>query len=70
MPDNPDLRGPRDHRHIDTTQSHELRYWSCKFGVTQKRLRDVVNEVGHNVDDVRRRLLRKPPRPAIASGKA
>jgi hypothetical protein len=56
MADDPNLRGPRDRSRIDVHQSHELRYWSQKFGVTEDELRKAVADVGPMADAVEKRL--------------
>ena len=56
MADDPNLRGPRDRSRIDVRQSHELRYWSQKFGVTEDELRNAVADVGPMADAVEKRL--------------
>lgn len=59
MADNLSDRGPRDRARIDVHQTHELRYWSKKFGVSEDELRQAVEQVGPIVQRVEERLGKK-----------
>jgi hypothetical protein len=48
--------GPRDRERISVIEEWELRYWTDKFGVTERELRDAVDEVGPMVKDLARYL--------------
>lgn len=52
MAANLQARVPRDRDQIDIHESAELRYWSDKFGVEPKHLRQAVIIVGLRVNDV------------------
>ena len=61
--------GPRDRHQINIHEAGELRYWSDKFGVEPKHLRQAVVIVGLRVNDVEEFLwktsaLRAPNPPA------
>ena len=56
MPDNLQNRGGSDRNRIDVHQSHELRDWSKKFGVSPDQLKEAVQAVGSQAD----RLLPDP----------
>jgi len=42
-----------DRNLISLTQEHEVRYWTKALGVSEERLRDAVQRVGHSVAKVR-----------------
>ena len=52
MPDNLDIRGPRDRNFINLGQPHEIRYWCEKWDISEDTLRDAVDEVGESVQEV------------------
>jgi len=56
MADDPNIRGQQDRSRINVEQSHELRYWSQKFGVSEEELRKAVAAVGPMADAVEKRL--------------
>jgi hypothetical protein len=56
MADDPNIRGAQDRSRINVEQSHEVRYWSQKFGVSEEELRKAVEAVGPMADAVERRL--------------
>ncbi|MEI2431179.1 DUF3606 domain-containing protein [Lysobacter yananisis] len=56
MSDDSDRRGPQDRARISLEQAHELRYWTERFGVDERRLREAVAAVGVSVDAVERHL--------------
>ena len=45
-----------DRKRINVHQSHEVRYWTQSLGVSEERLKDVVQKVGPMVDDVQQEL--------------
>jgi hypothetical protein len=47
---------PADPQRVNTYEPHEVEYWTKALGVDAERLREVVAQVGPNVEDVRRRL--------------
>ena len=56
MADDPNARGPQDRSRININQTHEVRYWSQKLGVSEEELRKAVEAVGPMADAVERRL--------------
>ena len=61
MADDPNTRGPQDRSRININQSHEVRYWSQKLGVSEEELRKAVEAVGPMADAVERRLRGSSP---------
>ena len=53
MADNTDIRGGQDRKRINTSQDHELRYWTKALGCTEEELRAAVHAVGDQADKVR-----------------
>ena len=55
---NDDLRntGSPDRDRINVNEEHEVRYWTQRFGVSEDELRRAVEQVGHSVDEVEKRL--------------
>jgi hypothetical protein len=56
MPDDPNKRGPQDASLISLTEEHEVRYWTGALGVSEARLREAVEAVGHGAAAVREYL--------------
>ena len=56
MPDDPKKKR-HDGKLIALSQAHERAYWSKAFGITQGRLREVVQEVGPSVMAVKGKLI-------------
>jgi hypothetical protein len=56
MADDPNKRRPEDARLISTNQTHEVQYWSQKFGISEEQLKEAVRTAGPMVEDVRRHL--------------
>lgn len=56
MSDNPRITGNQDRSRINTSQEHELGYWTEKFNVSKERLEEAVKAVGTRVEDVERYL--------------
>jgi len=56
MSDDSDRRGPQDRARISLEQAHELRYWTERLGVDERRLREAVAAVGVSADAVERYL--------------
>jgi hypothetical protein len=56
MADDLTKRGRQDRERISLTEEWEVREWADRLGITEARLREVVGEVGHMADDVRRFL--------------
>jgi hypothetical protein len=56
MADDLSKRGRQDRERISLTEEWEAREWADRLGVTEARLREVVEEVGCMAVDVRRYL--------------
>ena len=56
MPDDLSKRGPQDRSRINTSEPHELRYWTQALGVSEAQLRAAVAAAGNSVEAVRRYL--------------
>lgn len=56
MTDNTADRGPEDRSRISLSQDFEVRYWSQRFGIDEKALREAVEDVGPSVQDVEQYL--------------
>ncbi|HET6587649.1 MAG TPA: DUF3606 domain-containing protein [Oleiagrimonas sp.] len=48
-----------DATRIDLVEPWEIDYWTETFGVSEKRLRHAIDEVGHAPAEVRRYLARE-----------
>jgi len=48
--------GPLDRTRINLSENQERRYWAEKFGVTEERLRETVQQVGAATEAVRSEL--------------
>ena len=59
MTDNTADRGPQDRSRISLEQDHEVRYWSQRFGIDEKALREAVEDVGPSVQDVEQYLANR-----------
>ncbi len=58
MADDTSVRSGIDRSRINTTQDHEIRYWTKELGVSEKELLAAVKAVGSSVDKVREHLGR------------
>jgi hypothetical protein len=56
MADDPSKRGPQDRSRISTSEDHEVRYWSRKFGVSPEQLKAAVRKVGNSAKAVEKEL--------------
>jgi hypothetical protein len=56
MPDDLSRRVPEDPRTINTSQPHEMDYWSKTLGSTKAEITSAVRQVGNSVAAVRRKL--------------
>jgi len=56
MTDNLSNRGPQDRARINVNESHEVRYWTQKLGVSEAQLREAVKTVGVSADAVTKHL--------------
>lgn len=56
MPDNLHIRQPIDARRINMNQAHEVAYWTRALGISEVRLRSIINKVGNSVVAVKKYL--------------
>lgn len=56
MSDDKSKTGGQDRLRISLSDDYEVRDWSEKFGVSEDRLREVVDKVGPMAADVEREL--------------
>jgi len=56
MSDDEKKGGSNDRNLISLSEEHEVRYWTKALGVSEQRLREAVNRVGHSAAKVRRDL--------------
>ena len=59
MPDDRNLRGPRDASRINLNENDEVRYWADKFGVTAQDLAQAIQRPGPMSKDVEAVLASK-----------
>jgi hypothetical protein len=51
------VRQGRDAGRINTSEDHDLRYWSKQLGVTEDKLMEAVRYVGNSAQKVREYLM-------------
>lgn len=56
MSDNKSNRGAEDRERINVNEDYEVRYWTQQLGVSEARLREIVEHVGPMTKDVRAAL--------------
>jgi len=56
MSDDLTKKGSQDRNRINTSEDHEVRYWSQKFGVSADQLKAAVKKVGNSSDAVEKEL--------------
>ncbi len=56
MPDDLKNKGSGDDDRISLHQAHEVEYWTRTLGVTEQKLKEMVERVGPMVKDVRKAL--------------
>jgi hypothetical protein len=56
MEDPLQMPGPLDRTRINLAENDERRYWAEKFGVSEERLRETVQQVGAATEAVRSEL--------------
>jgi hypothetical protein len=59
MPDDKSKKGPQDASRVNVNESYEVEYWTKKFGVTEKQLRDAVKAIGTSAGAVEKYLKDK-----------
>ncbi|MBR4574870.1 MAG: DUF3606 domain-containing protein [Lachnospiraceae bacterium] len=52
MPDDLTILRPHDSRRINMNEPHEVRYWTDRFNITERELREIISKVGDSVDAV------------------
>lgn len=56
MADDPNLRTQADRTRINTSQEHEVRYWTEALGCTEEQLKAAVSAVGNSAEKVREHI--------------
>jgi hypothetical protein len=59
MVDNLEDRGAQDRARVNVNETHEVRYWTQKFGVSEEDLIQAVSVVGVSADKVGEYLASK-----------
>lgn len=59
MGDDMNKTGKQDRDRINTSESHEVQYWTKALGVSEQQLMDAVQKVGPMAADVRAHLGKK-----------
>jgi hypothetical protein len=58
MADNLKMKDARDDSKINMGQTYEVQYWTKKWGISEKILKEAVTSVGVQVEDVEKWLRR------------
>lgn len=58
MADDLKIRQPEDRKKVNVHQDHELRDWAKSLQVTKQELRDAVDKVGPDVEEIKKYLNR------------
>lgn len=56
MSDNKSKTGSPDRDRINLSEDYEVQYWTKELGISEKELRDVIQEVGNTSKAVREHL--------------
>ena len=56
MPDNLNRKKPEDPNRINVNQQWELEYWSKKFSISIKKLKQAIETAGPMVNNVKKHL--------------
>ncbi len=56
MSDDRTKRGPQDRSRINLDEDYEVRYWTEALGVSEERLRSLVQQHGNSADKIRQAL--------------
>ena len=59
MADNKDIQDGRDRRKVNGNESYELSYIEEKLGVSREQVREAIDAVGNNREDVEAWLNKK-----------
>jgi len=58
MADDKKIRGSQDRKRINLNEDYEVRYWTEELGITNERLRELVQQHGDSADEIREALNR------------
>jgi hypothetical protein len=58
MADDLSNRGQQDRSRINLSEKWEVQYWTKELGVSEDELRQIIQQAGNNVTDVRQHLKR------------
>jgi hypothetical protein len=58
MADDLNNRGQQDRSRINLGEKWEVQYWTKELGVSEDELRQIIQQAGNNVTDVRQHLKR------------
>jgi hypothetical protein len=58
MSDDLNNRGQQDRSRINMNEKWEVQYWTKELGVSEEELRQIIQQAGNNVTDVRQHLKR------------
>jgi hypothetical protein len=56
MPDDLERKIPLDRSRVNLSQKYEIEYWCKEFGVSEKKLRNLVKQYGTSVAEIRKHL--------------
>ncbi len=56
MSDDLTQRGPQDRNRINLNQPYEVRYWTSTLGVSEQKLRSLIQQHGNSVAKIREAL--------------
>lgn len=56
MADDKSIRAPQDRKHINLNEDCEVRHWTQTLGVSEERLRELVQKHGNSPDKIREAL--------------
>lgn len=56
MADDLGNRGPQDRSRVTVNEPYEIAWWTEKFGVSEKQLRDAVKKAGVSAKDMEKLL--------------
>jgi hypothetical protein len=59
MADDTSNRSGQDRSRINTSQEHEVRYWTQALGFSEDELKRAVQSVGNSADKVREHLRKR-----------
>ncbi|WP_321301864.1 DUF3606 domain-containing protein [uncultured Sphaerochaeta sp.] len=56
MPDDLKRKIPHDRSRVNLSQKYEIEYWCKEFGVSEKKLRNLVKQYGTSAAEIRKHL--------------